>query len=160
MKRSIRMITLVIVATAASGTAAASAERGDDVRTKARPSHAPTFGVLDASLKSLRLEGTDRFDKDSDGKNHKHKALGKFRWDRARSTGHLFDEDFAERRAAGFHPRASGPTPAYTIPGDYSIPATHPAPSQPIPEPISAILFASGALIVGYSVRRPLGSSD
>lgn len=151
MKRSITMISLVLIATVASGTAAASAERGDDARAKVKHSHVRTPGAMGDSLKSLRLEGTDRFESDYRGKGSKHKALGRSRWHRA---------DFDGWRGASHHPRASGPASANAIPGDYPIPGNQPAPSQPIPEPISAILFASGALVVGYSVRRPLGSSN
>ena len=135
MRRSIGVVMLVLIATAANGTAAASVERGDDARAnRERHSHArPTLGVFDDSLKSLRLEGTDRFTEDSAGKDNRDNALAK------------------SRRDAGHHPRA---------PGHYAMPGDNHAPSQPVPEPISAILFASGALVVGCSVRRPLGSSD
>lgn len=159
MMRSLTMISLVLVATSASATAAASAERREDARARATPSQARTIvDGFDDSLKTLHLEGTDRFDRISDDKDHKDRVLGRSMWHRARSPGRPSRERKGARGGT-HHPHVPSPM----IPGDqptYAIPRDHSAPSQPVPEPISTILLASGALVVGYSVRRKLGSSD
>lgn len=147
MKRSMGIVSLVLLVTAAGGAAATSSNGVND--RQARATGSPSVTLSDF-LKGLRLETMDEFDEPS--------GSGRLS-DEDSDSG---DSDTALVKSKREHTGGSGSLSDEDSDSDIGPPVTGPnhAPSQPIPEPISGLLFAAGALVVGYAVRRPLMSDD